>query len=399
MHIQIINFALDGVTEMEYREMVETIAPAFADLPGLVSKTWLADSKTNMYGGVYVWESREAMEEYKETDIYKGVLANPYFGSIIVKDFAVLEGPSRVTRGSLRSGEVVSRKIRSVIRVPFRLRRTASERIDMNETSLISERIERAAFADLHAAAPEETREKLGLSLENIETATLSIARNEPDILLNRAIGLGVEEPDVRESVERIASRYAEEGVGRYFLHLHPAARPPELRGWIEAAGLVRARGWMKFRRDPIPPPDASSELRVERIGAGRAPDFGRIVAECFGLSGAAAPLFSSLANRRGWRLYMSFEDDEPAGTGALFIRDDVAWLDMGATLPAFRKRGGQSAVMRRRVLDAIGLGCRAIFTTTGEEVEGDPQHSYKNIERMGFRPVYVRENFAPARR
>ncbi|MGH3144571.1 MAG: GNAT family N-acetyltransferase, partial [Rubrobacter sp.] len=28
------------------------LAPAFADLPGLVSKTWLADEETNTYGGV-----------------------------------------------------------------------------------------------------------------------------------------------------------------------------------------------------------------------------------------------------------------------------------------------------------------------------------------------------------
>jgi 2-keto-4-pentenoate hydratase/2-oxohepta-3-ene-1,7-dioic acid hydratase in catechol pathway len=32
-------------------------------------------------------------------------------------------------------------------------------------------------------------------------------------------------------------------------------------------------------------------------------------------------------------------------------------------------------------------------------EVEGDPQHSYKNIVRMGFRPAYVRENYAPPKR
>ncbi len=37
------------------------------------------------------------------------------------------------------------------------------------------------------------------------------------------------------------------------------------------------------------------------------------------------------------------------------------------------------------------------MLTTTGEEVEGDPQHSYKNIVRAGFREAYVRENFAPA--
>ncbi len=269
----------------------------------------------------------------------------------------------------------------------------------MDEISLISERVERAALAEIHAAAPEETRRKLGLVLESVGAATVSMARNEPSILLNRTIGLGVEGEAAPETVSAIASRYAEEGVGRYFLHLHPEARPSGIREWIEGAGLVRARGWMKFHRGPTVPPKLGSSLRVERIGAGLAPDFGRIVAECFDLTEASAPLFAALANRPGWRLYMSFADDEPAGTGAMFVHDGIAWLDMGATLPAFRKRGGQSAVMRRRILDAIGLGCHTLLTTTGEEVEGDPQHSYKNIERAGFRPAYVRENFAPTRR
>lgn len=99
MHIQIINFTLESISEEQYGAQVESIAPAFADLPGLVSKTWLANEETNTYGGVYVWQDREAMESYTKTDIYKGMAANPYFKDITVRDFAVLEGPTRITRG------------------------------------------------------------------------------------------------------------------------------------------------------------------------------------------------------------------------------------------------------------------------------------------------------------
>lgn len=99
MHVQIINFSLEGISEEDYRNQVEPIAPAFANLPGLISKTWLANEQTNTYGGVYVWRDREAMEDYKQTDIYKGMMANPYFGGVSVRDFAVLESPTRITRG------------------------------------------------------------------------------------------------------------------------------------------------------------------------------------------------------------------------------------------------------------------------------------------------------------
>lgn len=99
MHIQIVNFHLEGVSEEEYRGQVEAIAPAFANLSGLVSKTWLANPETNTYGGVYVWRDKRAMEEYETTDIYKGMLANPRLEGVTAKDFAVLENPTRITRG------------------------------------------------------------------------------------------------------------------------------------------------------------------------------------------------------------------------------------------------------------------------------------------------------------
>jgi hypothetical protein len=99
MHILIVNFGLNGISEEDYFGIVEPIAPAFAGLPGLVSKTWLANAETNTYGGVYVWSDRSAMEAYKETDIYKGMLANPRFEGVEVTDFAVVESATRVTRG------------------------------------------------------------------------------------------------------------------------------------------------------------------------------------------------------------------------------------------------------------------------------------------------------------
>lgn len=99
MHILIVTFGLEGISEEQYEGQVVSVASAFAGLPGLVSKTWLADAKTNTYGGVYVWRSREAMEAYKEGEIYKGMLANPYLKDVSARDFAVFEGPSRVTRG------------------------------------------------------------------------------------------------------------------------------------------------------------------------------------------------------------------------------------------------------------------------------------------------------------
>jgi len=102
MHILVINFNLKGISEDDYLGLIEPIAPAFAGLTGLVSKTWLVNKETNTYGGVYVWSDRGAMEAYKQSDIYEGMSTNPHFENVTVTDFAVVEGATRVTRGPVK---------------------------------------------------------------------------------------------------------------------------------------------------------------------------------------------------------------------------------------------------------------------------------------------------------
>ena len=99
MHVQVVNFNLRDMTDARFRSMANEVAPAFASVPGLLGKIWLADAGNNTYGGVYIWSDRGAMEAYKQTDIYKGMQANPHFENVIITDFAVVESATRVTRG------------------------------------------------------------------------------------------------------------------------------------------------------------------------------------------------------------------------------------------------------------------------------------------------------------
>ena len=267
----------------------------------------------------------------------------------------------------------------------------------MDDNALAIERIECAALADIHAAAPAETREAIGLSLETVGTALVSIAANEPSILLNRTIGIGVEAAAVRETVFEVVDRYRVASVGRFFFQLHAQAEPAELADWMVEAGLERGRGWMKFARDTAPPPAARSDLDVREIGPEHAADFGRIAGGAFGLGVAAQPLAAALVGRPGWYIFMTFDDETPAGSGALFVKDGIGWCDWATTDPAFRGRGSQSAALARRVGEALDMGCRLIGTETGEAVPGDPQHSYNNILRAGFVETEVRANFVPA--
>jgi hypothetical protein len=53
---------------------------------------------------------------------------------------------------------------------------------------------------------------------------------------------------------------------------------------------------------------------------------------------------------------------------------------------------------MAARIEHAVSLGARHLFTETGEAVEGDPQHSYRNILKAEFVETRLRANYAPPR-
>lgn len=263
-----------------------------------------------------------------------------------------------------------------------------------------NERIERAVLEDLHRAATPAVAAALGLRKYTAGGAFVSLAGELPPtgILINRAIGLGVGEPATEEAVREIVAAYREAGIQRYFVHLHPEAGPPALAGWLEAAGLVRARGWQKFERAPARPPEVQTDLVIRRIGAEYGEDFARIACSAFDLGDAARPWLRALPGRPNWHVFMSFAGDSPAGTGAIHVMDGMAWFDFGATDPAFRQRGSQAALLARRIGHAMALGCHRLLTCTGKAVPGDPQHSYRNLLKAGFRETYGRANYAPPR-
>lgn len=98
MHVKIINFNLVNMTEEGYAEACEQLAPAFAALPGLLTKIWLRDPASNTYGGVYLFADRAAADAYAASELFKTVGAFPNFTNITVRDFGVDEDNTRRTQ-------------------------------------------------------------------------------------------------------------------------------------------------------------------------------------------------------------------------------------------------------------------------------------------------------------
>ena len=99
MHIAILDFQLSNLTPEQFRARCDELAPALAQVPGLISKVWLADPTANTYGGVYTWRDRAAFQAFVQGEVVRGMRGDPTIANLTIRDFAVMEGPSRITRG------------------------------------------------------------------------------------------------------------------------------------------------------------------------------------------------------------------------------------------------------------------------------------------------------------
>ena len=98
MIIQVVNFNLRDLSDAEYRSVCDGLAPELAQVPGLISKVWLADEASNTYGGVYTWVDRQALDDFARSDFFRAFATNPSFANITSTVFGIVEGPSQVTR-------------------------------------------------------------------------------------------------------------------------------------------------------------------------------------------------------------------------------------------------------------------------------------------------------------
>ena len=83
---------------------------------------------------------------------------------------------------------------------------------------------------------------------------------------------------------------------------------------------------------------------------------------------------------------YLAWRGDQVAGGASLRVFDGVAQLCGAATLPAHRRHGVQTALLRHRLATAAGRGCDLAVVTTQPGSK-----SQQNVQRFGFALLYAR--------
>ena len=101
MHVLIVTFELAGITDLEYRQHVELVAPMFTQVPGLVAGYGSADAATNTYGGVYLFADASSRQDYLGSEIINSMKTNPHFTNLTTREFGTMGEATAITGGPL----------------------------------------------------------------------------------------------------------------------------------------------------------------------------------------------------------------------------------------------------------------------------------------------------------
>ena len=108
--------------------------------------------------------------------------------------------------------------------------------------------------------------------------------------------------------------------------------------------------------------------------------------AEHFPVTPELLGVMEGFANRADSANFLAYANGELAGGGAVSAHEKVGGLFGASTLPAFRRRGVQRALLIARIQWAQAMGCDLTVS-----IAQNGSASHRNIERFGFRVAYTR--------
>ena len=101
-----VNFKYSMTTD-EFRQAGDALADPFAAVPGCRWKIWLLDEANSAAGGIYLFESKAALDDMLASPLWASVGAHPALSDFSIKSWDILEGPSLVTRAPIKESVTV----------------------------------------------------------------------------------------------------------------------------------------------------------------------------------------------------------------------------------------------------------------------------------------------------
>ncbi|MBS1518592.1 MAG: GNAT family N-acetyltransferase [Bacteroidetes bacterium] len=176
---------------------------------------------------------------------------------------------------------------------------------------------------------------------------------------------------------------------GIYAIQIPPHLVDEKLKDFLTEKKFSVKNYWARFCRDTDEDVKTKSDLKIREINAEEGKVFAGLVCSVFDMPSEITPLVSSVTGKSDWKHFLAYDNDKPVATGTVFIHGNTAWNCFAASLPEYRGRGAQGALIAERIKAARDAGCKYITSETHIDNE-----SYRNLLRYGFKVLYERPNF-----
>jgi GNAT superfamily N-acetyltransferase len=256
------------------------------------------------------------------------------------------------------------------------------------------ELLESEVWRDFYDSAPASLKELCGIKVFSVGGVHANIASKIDILAFNRVVGLGIKEPIDERIIDIILNKIETEKVKRFFIQIHPEVYSDEIRKLLVSKNFYHYNNWVRLVRDNSPAQKVKTKLEIREIKKNESKIFADIVIIAFDWPNELNELIAASIERKNWYHYIGFENNVPVATTAFYLSGEYAWFDFAATHPECRGKGGQSALLARRIEDCRKLGVKVIIIETAEQTADKESPSYRNVLRAGFKVAYKRPNY-----
>ena len=253
----------------------------------------------------------------------------------------------------------------------------------------LAQRLERAEGMACARFVEERARRMPQVGAEWIEVAGAYAMFDGVGSPSTQSFGLGVFQQPSAEDMARLESFFRDRGAA-----VHHDVSP---MAGISVFRMLSERGYrpielsqMMYLPSSCRPPAPETAVRVRIAGRDELETWAVTTAEGWRelteLKDDLLDLMRLAAYREGGPSFLAELDGKPIGAAAYFEHDGVAVLAGASTIPEWRKRGAQRALLHARLEYAARSGCDIAMVVT------EPgSASQRNSERQGFRIAYTR--------
>ncbi|RTE11125.1 GNAT family N-acetyltransferase [Paenibacillus whitsoniae] len=259
-----------------------------------------------------------------------------------------------------------------------------AKRIVQSETDYFTSRI---------SSIGERNGNPEGVEIRKHGSTTAFYIRTMPWGLFNSVKGFSEEDADSLEEV----IRFYRDRNRTFQLDINPVSISPKLLEQLAVHGLYQT-GFhsVLYGRPSSELPELPASIRIRPIESEA--DFDMYAAiHCVGAGMEIAHKHHFINNnigllgRPGWKLYLAFWQNEPAAVAVMYTSGKIASLTLAATVPAYRRKGLQTALLQWRMHEAYKANCELVVAQAS--FGSSSQH---NMQRVGMQLAWTRSVWAP---